>query len=132
MAVDHGQPQAERLCHPDQRVVDRTVSVRVQATHHLAHHACALDVPPIWSQTHLRHLEQDAPLHRLQAVAGIGQGTPDDHAHRVVEVRPSHLLFEADGEGFLGEGGHEAAGGSTWRRASARRPAGLVGESAGF
>ena len=35
-----------------------------------------------------------------------GKRAPDDHAHRVIEVGPPHLLFEADGQGFFGELGH--------------------------
>ncbi len=33
----------------------------------------------------------------------VGQRTPDDHAHRVVEIGPAHLLFETDRNHFLGE-----------------------------
>src|SRR5665647_628143 len=36
VAVHQRQPQRERLRHPDQRVVDRGVPVRVQLAHHLA------------------------------------------------------------------------------------------------
>ena len=59
-------------------------------------------------QTLLRfvHREQHAPVHRLQAVAHVGQRAPDDHAHRVIEVRPAHLLFEVDGEDFARDFGH--------------------------
>ena len=42
-------------------------------------------------------------MDRLQTVADIGERTPHDHAHRVIEVGASHLLFEADGVGFFGE-----------------------------
>src|SRR5690606_5272340 len=31
-----------------------------------------------------------------QAVTHIGKRTPDDHTHRVVEVRPLHLQLEVD------------------------------------
>ena len=33
------------------------------------------------------HAEQDAAMHRLQAVANVGQRAADDHAHRVIEIR---------------------------------------------
>ena len=49
------------------------------------------------------HGKQHAAMHRLEAVARIGQRPPDYHAHRVFEIRFAHLLFEADRQGFFGE-----------------------------
>ena len=59
-------------------------------------------------------------MHRLQAVADIGQRAADDHAHRVIEIRPPHLVFDVDGNDVLsavrhrraatGAGGAPAAG----------------------
>ena len=53
-------------------------------------------------------------MHRLQTVANIGQRAADDHAHRVIEVRPPHLVFDVDRESdsLLSPGGnrHPAAG----------------------
>ncbi|MFD0519200.1 hypothetical protein [Paractinoplanes durhamensis] len=46
-------------------------------------------------------------MNRLQAVPDVGQRSAHDHAHRVVEVRPLHLDFEADGLDSLG---HATAG----------------------
>src|SRR5262249_7190399 len=40
------------------------------------------------------HRVQHPPVHRLQSVAHVGQGAPDDHRHGVVEVRRAHLLLE--------------------------------------
>ena len=73
---------------------------------HIADDAGALLEGPVPVVVLLVHAEQHASMHRLQAVAGVGQGAADDHAHRVVEVGAAHLLFEADGQGFLGELGH--------------------------
>jgi hypothetical protein len=53
------------------------------------------------------HGKQNATVHRLQTVPRIGQGTPHDHTHRVVEVAAPHFLFKADGQGFFGELCHE-------------------------
>jgi hypothetical protein len=41
------------------------------------------------------HRVEHAAVHRLQAVAHVGEGPADDHAHRVVEVGRAHLLLEA-------------------------------------
>ena len=54
------------------------------------------------------HGVQDASVHRFEAVSGIRQGSPDDHAHGVVKVASAHLLFEADGQGFFRELGHSS------------------------
>ena len=36
-------------------------------------------------------------MHRLQAVAHVGQRAADDHAHRVIEVGALHLVGDRDG-----------------------------------
>ena len=48
-------------------------------------------------------------MHRLQAVAHVGQRPADDHAHGVIEVRRTHLVFDGDRlyvviEGLVGAG----------------------------
>jgi hypothetical protein len=45
-------------------------------------------------------------MHRLETVARVRQGTPDNDAHGIVEIRTTHLVFEADGQGFFGESFH--------------------------
>src|SRR5690606_20420247 len=50
-----------------------------------------------------------------ESVARVRQRPPDDHAHRVIEVRAAHLLFEAGRQGFLGELGHLAGCGEGLR-----------------
>ena len=108
LAVDQHVAQREGLCHAHDGVVDRRVTVRVVFTHHVTDDARALLERPVPVVVLLVHREEHAPVHGLQAVARIGQRTADDHAHRVIEIRPPHLLFQADGQGFLGELGHES------------------------
>ena len=43
------------------------------------------------------HGVEDAPMHRLQAVAHVGQRARHDHAHGVIEVGALHLLFDGNG-----------------------------------
>ena len=66
--------------------------------HRLAHHLGALGVFLVVLQAHLVERVEHAAMHGLQAVAGIGQRAPDDHAHRVVEIGAAHLLFNIDGD----------------------------------
>ena len=50
----------------------------------------------VGAQAHLRHLEQDAALHRLEAVAGVGQGARVDDRVGVLEERALHLGGDVD------------------------------------
>ncbi len=85
-AVDHQRAQRERLRHAHQRVVNRGVAVRVIITHHVTDDLGALPVLGVGAQPLLPHRVKNAPLHRLQAVAHIGQRAAGDDRERVVEV----------------------------------------------
>jgi len=116
LAVDQHVAQRERLRHAHDGVVDRGVAVRVVLAHHVADDARALLERPVPVVVLLVHRVQHAAMHGLQAVARIGQSAPDDHAHRVVEIRAPHLFFETDGQGFLGELGHPGETAAAMRR----------------
>ena len=103
LAVDERVAHREVLRHPHQRVVDRGVAVRVVLAHHVADHARALHVRPVPDDVRFLHRVEHAAVHRLQAVAHVGERAADDHAHRVIEIRAPHLLFEADRQRFFGE-----------------------------
>ena len=106
LAVDQQVAHRERLRHADDRVVDRRVAVRVVLADHVADHAGRLLVGLVPLVAELAHRVQHAAVHRLQAVADIGQGASHDHAHRVIEVRLLHLVFEVDVQDFAGDFGH--------------------------
>ncbi len=57
----------------------------------------ALARGPVRRQAHLVHAEKYAAMHRLEAIPDIGKGAAHDHAHRVIEVRALHLVFDIDG-----------------------------------
>ena len=42
-----------------------------------------------------------AAVDRLEAVADVGERASDDHGHRVVEIRPAHLVFDVDGNALI-------------------------------
>ena len=94
LAVDQRVARRERLGEPDERLVDGRVAVRVVAAHRVTDHARALDVRAVRRQAGLVHRVQHAPVDGLQSVTHVGQCAPDDHAHRVVEVRRAHLVGE--------------------------------------
>jgi hypothetical protein len=110
--------RSEKSCAIRTMVVDRRVPVRVVLADHVTDDTGALLVGTVPVIVQFVHREQHTAVHWLEAVAGIGQCPPDDHAHRVIKIGTPHFLFEADGQGFLGKLGHAAAlneGENRWR-----------------
>ena len=103
LPLDQHVAQGKVLCHAHDRVIDRGIAVRVVLTDDVTDDARRLLVGLVPVVGKLVHRVEHTPMHRLQSVARVGQGTTDDDAHRVVEIRPAHLFFEADGKRFLGE-----------------------------
>ena len=101
--VHQWQAHRERLRHPDQRVVDGAVAVRVQPPHDLADHAGTLDVAAVGAQPHFAHLVEDPALHRLQAVPGVRQRALVDDRVGIFEVAAPHLLGDVNVEDVLFE-----------------------------
>ena len=97
LAVDQGVAHVELLGEPHQGVVDGRVAVGMEVPHDLADDLGALPVGPVRGQPHQPHAVHDPPVGRLQPVAHVGQGAPDDDAHGVVHVRAPHLVFDVDG-----------------------------------
>ena len=52
------------------------IAVGVIFAEHFAHHTGALAIRPVAGEAQLVHRVQDPAMHRLEAVAGIGQGRP--------------------------------------------------------
>ena len=92
LPVDQRQAHGEILRHAHQRVVDRLVAVRVILAHHVADDARRFHVFLVGRVALLVHRVEDAPMHRLQAVARVGQRARHDHAHGVIEIAALHLL----------------------------------------
>ena len=86
----------EVLRHPDHGVVDRAVAVGMVLLQHFADHAGALGIFLVVQQSFPEHGIEDAPMHRLQAVAHVRKRPPHDHAHGVIEVGGLHLLLDVD------------------------------------
>ena len=63
-------------------------------TQHLADDPGGLAMRLIGPHPQIVHRIENPPLHRLQSVARVRQRAGDDHAHRVVEIRRTHLLDE--------------------------------------
>jgi hypothetical protein len=77
--------QRKVLHHAHERLVNRHVTVRMEFAEHFTDHGRAFLVRPTCSKSRLVHRIQDAPVHRLQPVAHIGQGALHNHTHRISE-----------------------------------------------
>ena len=106
LAVDQQVAHGERLRHAHDGVVHGRIAVRMVLADDIADDARRFLVRPVPVVAELAHRIQDAPVHRLQAVPHIGQSAAHDHAHRVIQVRLAHLLFEIYGQYFACDLGH--------------------------
>jgi len=103
LTVHQHVAQRKILRHAHDGVVHRAVAVRVVLADHVADDARRFLVRPVPVVVQLVHGVEHAPVHGLQAIAGIGQGAAHDHAHGVIQVASPHLLFQTDRERFFGE-----------------------------
>ena len=94
VAIDQRIVQGKRLRQAHQRVVYRSVAVRMIAAEHVTDRGRGLAVGLVRGQAVLIHRVQDAAVDRLEAVAHVGQRAADDHAHRVIDIALAHLLFQ--------------------------------------
>ena len=96
LPVDQRQAHREVLRHAHQRVVDRLVAVRMVLADDVADDARRLAIRLVPLVAVLVHRVEDAPVHRLEAVAHVGQRPRHDHAHGVIEIGALHLLDDGD------------------------------------
>ena len=96
LAVDQRVAHHPGLREPDQGVVDRGVAVRVVLTHDVADDARALGEAAVGAVAAVVHRVEHPAVHRLEAVAYVGQRPADDDRHRVVEVGALHLGLQLD------------------------------------
>ena len=66
------------------------------AAHHVADDLGALAMLGVGGQVLLPHRVEDAALHRLQAVADVGQRAGGDDRERVVEIAGLRRLVQRD------------------------------------
>ena len=112
VSLTENQRVAQRpvLGEADESVVDGEVAVRVVLAHDFADDAGAFARGADWVEAHLLHRVENAAMHGLESVANVGKRAADDDRHRVVEIRPAHLLFDVDGLNVQCTGAIAAAG----------------------
>ena len=106
LRVDQRVAHHPILGEADEGVVDGGVAVRVVVFEHFADDTGALVEGAVVEQALAEHRVEDAALHRLQAVACVGEGARDDDGHRIVDVRRLHDVGDVGGGKFLVGGVH--------------------------
>jgi hypothetical protein len=109
LPVDQRVADVEILRQPRHRVIDRGVAVGVVVAHHVARDLGGFAEAPVRGQPQFAHRVKDAPVHRLQPVAGIGQRAVHDGGQRVLQIPLSDRAgqrFGQDGQGGIGGIGH--------------------------
>ena len=97
LPVDEQDAHGKFLRHTYKRIIDRLVAVRMVFTDDVADDARGFAVRLVGRVAVFVHRKQDAPVHRLQPVAGVRQRAAHDHAHRVIEIAALHLVGDGDG-----------------------------------
>ena len=78
--------QGKRLRHPHDGVIYRGITVGVVFTNHVTDHTGRFLVGLVPVVAQLVHGKQHTAVHRLEAIAHVGQRPPDDYAHGVIQV----------------------------------------------
>ena len=107
VAVDEGQAQAEGLGQAHHGVVHGGVTMGMVLADDVADGTGRLHVGLARGVARLVHGVQDAAVHRLQAVAHVGQGAGHDNGHGVFQEGGLHLFTE---EGRANRGALAAVG----------------------
>ena len=92
LLVDHRLSHHPVLSHADERGINRPFAVRVIVTAGVAADFRALHPVRVRTEVQIAHRDQDAPLRRLQTVAGIRESSRHDDRHGVLHVRVGHFL----------------------------------------
>ena len=90
LPLDERIARGEILREPHQRLVDRLVAVRMERAHHVADDLGAFLEGRARVEPEDVHAVEDAAMHRLQPVAGVGQRAAHDGRERIGEI----ALFE--------------------------------------
>ena len=86
LAVDQRIARGEILRQPHHGVVDRLVAMRMERAHHVADDLGGFLERRAGIEPQQPHAVEDAPVHRLQPVAGVGQRAVHDGRERVGEI----------------------------------------------
>ena len=86
LAVDQRVARGEILRQAHHGVIDRLVAMRMERAHHVADDLCGFLEGRGGVEPQQVHAVEDAPVHRLQPVAGVRQGAVHDGRERIGEI----------------------------------------------
>ena len=90
LAIDERIARGKILGEAHQGVIDRLIAMRMERAHHVADDFRAFLEGGARIEPQDLHAIEDAPVHRLQPIAGIGQRPPHNGRQSILEV----ALFE--------------------------------------
>ena len=123
LAVDQRIAHGEILRQAHQRVVDRLVAVRVVVAHRRRRRSWrTCRNPPSGSRLQLAHGVEDAPVHRLEAVAHVGQRPVHDGGQRIGQIALFQRILEADGLDGTGLAGNRRGAHGCWLPSRGAQP----------
>ena len=96
LPVDERVAHGKVLRQADQRIVDRLIAMRVETADHVTDDLGRLAIGAVGIEAQQTHHMQDAAMHGLQTVAGIGQRTLGDGRKRIAEVPLLQRLAQVD------------------------------------
>ena len=96
LAIDQRIARGKILRESHQRVVDRLIAMRMERAHHVADDLCRLLEWRAGVEPQQPHAVEDAPMHRLQAVAGIRQCAVHDGRERISEIALLERIAQHD------------------------------------
>ena len=85
--------QGKILCQTHQRIVNRSVAVRMVLTQHVTDRVSALTELSLRVQSVSVHGVQDTSVDRFESVSDIRQRTAGNDRHGVIQIRILHLLL---------------------------------------
>ena len=96
LPVDERIARGKILGEAHKRVIDRLIAMRMERAHHIADDLRAFLESGAGIEPQNMHAIEDAPVHRLQPVAGVGQGPPHDGRERIGEITLLERLAQID------------------------------------
>ena len=128
LALDERIARGEILREPHQRLVDRLIAVRMERAHHVADDFRAFLERRPGIEPQDVHAIEDAAMHRLQAVARVGQRAAHDGGQRIGEIALLERVAQVDVDRRGGGGGRGGRRGPC-ARVSGRRRVGARGKT---
>ncbi len=86
LSVNERIAHVEVLCEASHRIIDRSITVRVEITHCVARNLCRLEETACRTEAQAAHRIEDTAVHGFEAITGIGQRTVHDRGERIGEI----------------------------------------------